>query len=116
MNGTSGIITATPQRIFRNEPMSSRWSSSIQISTTATGCSRHTSNSRIFLVIDLGSHLRQRAVARRLVLAPAQDLGAVADAPVGCMVERDLDDELRAQRDPLELLFGLPAARIAVPA
>src|SRR5450755_3241781 len=103
MNGTNGISTRIPHAAFRDDPMSSRWSSSIQISTTAIGCRKHSSSSRIFFVISLRSrlHLRQRARARRLVLAPAQDLRAVADATVGRVVERDLDDELGPQRDPL---------------
>src|ERR1700722_15014461 len=111
------MITPIPQASFRNEPMSSRWSSSSQISTTAIGCRKHSSSSRIFRVIPpLGLHLRQRAVARGLVLAPAEDLGAMPDAAVGRVVKRDLEEDRAPQRDPLNLLLGLPAARVAVAA
>ena len=51
---------------------------------------------------------------RGLVLAPAQDLRPVADATAAGVVERDLDDQLGAERDPLEVLLALPAAGIAV--
>ena len=60
--------------------------------------------------------LIDRALARRLVLAPAHDLRAVADAPVADVVVADLDDELGAQRDPLEVAVGGPAARLAAAA
>src|SRR5579862_9448185 len=60
--------------------------------------------------------LVDRALARRLVVSPADDRRAVADAPVARVVISDLDDELRAQRDPLELAFGRPAARVGAAA
>src|SRR5215204_1483635 len=53
------------------------------------------------------------AVARVLVLAPAQDLRPVADALVARVVEGDFDDELRAQDHALELALAVPAARLA---
>src|SRR5271154_5754522 len=56
--------------------------------------------------------LLERALPRRLVIAPAAQLGAVADAPGGDVVEVDLHDQLRAQRDPFELLAGAPAAGV----
>src|SRR5512135_3030067 len=43
----------------------------------------------------LAVHLLEQALPRRLVVAPAEDLRAVADATAACVVERDLDDELR---------------------
>ena len=49
---------------------------------------------------------------RLLVVAPADDLRAVADAPVGDVVEGDLDDQLRPQVDPLEVAVGRPAAGV----
>src|SRR5215207_1769585 len=60
--------------------------------------------------------LVHRARLGRLVVAPALDLGAVADAPVGDVVEGDLDDELGANRDPFELTALRPAARLAAAA
>ena len=56
------------------------------------------------------------AVARRLVLAPALHLRAVADPPVGRVVERDLDDELGPQRDPFEIPSLRPARGLAAAA
>ena len=53
-----------------------------------------------------------RHSARRLVVAPAQDLRPVADAPGRDVVEADLDHELGPQRDPLEVAVGRPAARV----
>src|SRR3984885_13389186 len=58
-------------------------------------------------------HLLQLALLRRLVLAPAEDLRPVADAPAARVVEGDLDDELGAQGDPLELALALPTAGVA---
>src|SRR5688572_17761373 len=60
--------------------------------------------------------LVDRAGAGRLVVAPALHLGAVADAAVGDVVEGDLDDELGAQGDPLELVVGAPARRVGAAA
>src|SRR4051812_3790575 len=57
--------------------------------------------------------LRCQAVFRRLVVAPADDLGAVADAVVGGVVEGDLDDELGAGLDPFELALVVPAGGVA---
>ena len=62
------------------------------------------------------AQLVEQALARRLVLAPAEDLRAVADPPVARVVVADLDDQLGPQRDPLELALGLPAARLAAAA
>src|SRR5581483_5372576 len=62
------------------------------------------------------SHLLERALERRLVLAPAQDLGAVPDTSPTRVVVGHLDHQFGAELDPLEILFALPAARIAVAA
>src|SRR2546421_3963317 len=53
--------------------------------------------------------LVDRAGLRRLVVAPALDLGAVANAAVGDVVEGDLDHELGAQRDPPQVAAVRPA-------
>src|ERR1044072_4152979 len=53
-----------------------------------------------------------RALPRRLVVPPAQQLRAVTDAAAAHVVERDLDHQLGPQRDPLQLLVALPAARV----
>ncbi len=53
---------------------------------------------------------------RGLVLAPALHLRAVADAPVGDVVEGDLDHELGPQGDPFELASLGPAAGLAAAA
>ena len=55
------------------------------------------------------------ALPRRLVLAPAQQLRPMPDAPAADVVEGDLDHQLGPQRDPLQLLVALPAARVALP-
>src|SRR5439155_11723437 len=60
-----------------------------------------------------GVQLLDRALARRLVVAPALDLGAVADAPAADVVEGHLDHELGAELDPLELAPVGPARRLA---
>src|SRR5262249_29153725 len=60
-----------------------------------------------------GAELVQRALAGLLVVAEAQDLRPVADPPTAHVVEGHLDDQLRAQLDPLELAPGAPAARLA---
>src|SRR5918995_2656939 len=57
--------------------------------------------------------LIRAALPRVLVLPPAADLGPMADAVVGDVVERDLDHQLRAQLDPLQLALAAPAARVA---
>src|SRR5581483_587571 len=64
----------------------------------------------------LAAHLLKQTVTGRLVLAPAQDPGAVADAPAAHVIECHLDDQLGPQLDPLELLLALPAAGVAVSA
>src|SRR5579875_1193449 len=61
-------------------------------------------------------HLTERAFLRSLVLPPAQQLGAVADATAAGLIEADLDDELGTKLYPLELLLVLPAARITAAA
>src|SRR5687767_5624617 len=53
------------------------------------------------------------ALARILVVAPADELRAVAYAVTGDVVEADLDNELGAEALPDQLLLGLPAARLA---
>src|SRR4051794_2628392 len=60
--------------------------------------------------------LLQRALARLLVLAPAHELRAVADAVARDVIEVHLDHELRTQALPDELLVRLPAARLAAAA
>src|SRR6478609_199440 len=60
--------------------------------------------------------LRDRALPRRLVLAPPEQLRPVADALAADLLERDLDDQLGSQRDPLQLLVALPAARVGAAA
>ena len=55
----------------------------------------------------------EATVLRVLVVAPAQDLGPMADAAGADMVERHLDHELRTKLDPLQVAFVRPAARIA---
>ncbi len=57
--------------------------------------------------------LVEPAVLRVLVVAPAQDLGAVADTAVADVVEGDLDHELGTQLDPLQVAVVRPAARVA---
>src|SRR5260370_40748881 len=63
----------------------------------------------------LSGHLLEAALLGPLVLPPAQDPRAVADAPSADMVERHFDHQLGTQLDPLELLLVLPPARIALP-
>src|ERR687897_2678166 len=63
--------------------------------------------------VPLALELLDPAVGRVLVVAPARDLGAVADAVVARVVEGDLDHELRPQLDPLEVAVVGPAARVA---
>src|ERR1700684_1297191 len=53
------------------------------------------------------------ALARGLILAPAPQLRAMADASGRDVVEVDLNDELGTQRHPLEVAVGAPAARIS---
>src|SRR5439155_20163706 len=60
--------------------------------------------------------LVHRARLRGLVLAPALNLRPVADAPVGDVIERDLDHQLGAQGDPFEVAPLGPAAGLAAPA
>src|SRR5918994_7306524 len=63
--------------------------------------------------VPLALELLDPAVGRGLVVAPARDLGAVADPVVAGVIGGDLDDELRPQRDPLEVAVAGPAARVA---
>src|SRR5262245_57000704 len=53
------------------------------------------------------------ALLRRLVLAPARELGPGPDGVVRRVVELDLDDDLGAELDPLELAVSGPAGRVA---
>ena len=53
------------------------------------------------------------ALARGLVVAPAAQLGAVADAPRADVVEVHLHHQLGTQADPLEIAPGAPAAGLA---
>src|SRR4051794_36024977 len=64
-------------------------------------------------VLPLRPQLLHQALARLLVVAPAKEPRAVADAVAGDVVEGDLADELGPQPLPDELLVGLPAARLA---
>src|SRR4051812_16255505 len=57
--------------------------------------------------------LLEPAVLGGLVLAPALDVRAVADAPVGDVVEGDPDDQPGPQRDPFEVAAVRPARRLA---
>src|ERR1700677_79438 len=56
--------------------------------------------------------LIEHALSRSLVIAPAPQLGAVADAPGGDVVEVDLEDELGTQGDPLQILACAPRAGV----
>src|SRR4051812_1057732 len=60
--------------------------------------------------------LLQRALPRLLVLTPAHELRAVADAVARDVVEVHFDHQLGTQSLPHELLVGLPAARLAAAA
>src|SRR4051794_36456965 len=62
------------------------------------------------------SELLHRALTRLFVLAPANELGAVADAVARDVVKVDLDHEFGPQPLPHELLVGLPATRLAAAA
>src|SRR4051794_9893789 len=64
----------------------------------------------------LPAQLLERALARVLVLAPAHELRAMADAVARDVVEVDLDYELWPQALPHEFLVGLPATRLAAAA
>src|SRR4051794_4383951 len=64
----------------------------------------------------LAVELVDRALARRLVVAPALDLRPVADPPGGDVVERDLHHQLGPQQDPFELVRRPPARGLACPA
>src|SRR4051812_17897912 len=64
----------------------------------------------------LAPELIHRALARGLVVAPAQELRPVADALVAGVVEGDLDDQLRAHHRAVHLARGVPAARLGAEA
>src|SRR6478609_12128774 len=53
------------------------------------------------------------ALFRRLVGAPAEEAGAVAEAAAGEVVVFDFDDQFRSERFPFAGAFGAPAARAA---
>ncbi len=57
--------------------------------------------------------LVEGALPRLLVVAPAHDLGAVADAAARGVVVGDLDHELGTHLPPLQLAVRVPAAGIA---
>src|SRR5690349_5482828 len=57
--------------------------------------------------------LLERALPRRLVLAPSNQRRAVAKSVAGHMVVADLDNELGPKRLPVSRAFGAPAARTA---
>src|SRR4051794_23141696 len=61
----------------------------------------------------LRAELLHTALVRVLIGAPALELGAVAYAVAADVIEGDLDDQLRSQPLPDELLVGLPAAGLA---
>src|SRR4051794_19143970 len=54
--------------------------------------------------------LLEGALARRLVRAPPQEPGAVAEPAAAHMVIANLDDQFRAQRLPLAGTLGAPPA------
>src|SRR5690348_18388469 len=56
-------------------------------------------------------HLLERALARRLVGPPAQELRAVTKAIAGKMVVADFDHKLRLERLPFGRALRRPAAR-----
>src|SRR3954467_7300798 len=60
--------------------------------------------------------LFELALLRALVVAPADERRAVPDAPVADVVVAHLDDELRPQRDPLQVATVGPARRLAAAA
>src|SRR5271154_2861106 len=70
----------------------------------------------VLMGLILDGQLIEGALARILVLAPAPQLGAVADAPGGDVVEVDFHDQLGAQGDPLEVLAGAPATGVGAAA
>src|SRR5204863_7057109 len=57
--------------------------------------------------------LLECALGWLLVLSPAEELGAVADAAGAHVVEAHLDNELGPYGDPLEVAFVCPPAWIA---
>src|SRR3954465_10929696 len=63
----------------------------------------------------LRQQLIDRALGRRLVLAPPRDLGPVPDPLVARVIELHLDHELGPQLDPLQLAIARPAGRVAHP-
>src|SRR3954451_10480272 len=63
----------------------------------------------------LRQQLIDPALSRRLVIAPPRDLGPVPDPVVARVIELHLDDDLRAELDPLELTVSGPAGRVAHP-
>src|SRR5919112_5084123 len=73
---------------------------------------KHTRDPPQFSLLELV----EPALLGRLVVAPAHDLRAVADAPVADVVVADLDDELGPQRDPFEVAAVRPARRLAAAA
>src|SRR5215212_8293738 len=62
---------------------------------------------------ELGRELVEGAFLRILVGPPAEEAGAVAEAPAGDLVVADLGDECRPQRLPLGRARIGPAARAA---
>src|SRR4029079_7285590 len=67
-------------------------------------------------IFQLRVELLHQAVLRRLVVAKADEPGAVADAAAAHVVERHLDDELRAKATPLAILLaGVPAVGLVHP-
>src|SRR6476620_5068765 len=62
------------------------------------------------------AQLPEGALARVLVVPPAQELRPVADTPRAHVVETHLDDQLGSKRHPLELPVGLPAKGVGGPA
>src|SRR2546428_6091143 len=65
---------------------------------------------RQWVHLGLRLHLRQKAWPRGLVGAPAEELGAVAEAAAGEVVVADFDDQLGRERLPLGAALGGPAA------
>src|SRR5438477_12524341 len=58
-------------------------------------------------------HLIHRALLRRFVGTPTQNLRAVTEPAAGKMIVGDFDDDLRIDRFPFAGSFRTPAARAA---
>ena len=61
----------------------------------------------------LGRELIECALLRILVGAPAQETGAVTEAPAGDLIVADFGDQRGLERLPFGRALGLPPARAA---